>query len=289
MKPQNDPIRLRHAYTRVIAAVLAAVILLAIPGFATFKLLRGGKTFDVIEDVQPGDYVERDICIILDYFASGYNKSGSVTEKYAVVPINGQMVAFRFPARWLASADTIQSNTLAVLYGTSSSLDQYIRVSGTVKAMSEDVATQLYSWFGQNKDWMTQAGMIQEVEDYADYLPDVVVSVDTVGYLPGGWVAAFSIAAALCLIYAIVVLIRIACKKYAAPDILVEITEEPAGDTSEITEETPSPDSAAAEPSETIAEAPADESEPDAPSETTAAEAAEETEPERREEPSENA
>ena len=37
MKPQNDPIRLRHAYTRVIAAVLAAVILLAIPGFATFK------------------------------------------------------------------------------------------------------------------------------------------------------------------------------------------------------------------------------------------------------------
>ena len=152
MKPQNDPIRLRHAYTRVIAAVLAAVILLAIPGFATFKLLRGGKTFDVMEDVQPGDYVERDICIILDYFASGYNKSGSVTEKYAVVPINGQMVAFRFPARWFASADTIQSNTLAVLYGTSSSLDQYIRVSGTVKAMSEDVATQLYSWFGQNKD-----------------------------------------------------------------------------------------------------------------------------------------
>lgn len=283
MKPQNDPIRLRHAYMRVIAAVLAAVILLAIPGFATFKLRRGGQTFDVIEDVQPGDYVERDISIILDYFASGYNKGGSITEKYAVVPINGQMVAFRFPARWFASADTIQSNTRALLQGMSSSLDQYIRVSGTVKAMSEDVATQLYSWFGQNKDWMTQGGMIQEVEDYADYLPDVVVSVDTVGYLPSGWVAVFSIAAALCLIYAIVVLIRIACKKYAAPDILVEITEEPAEAPSELPEETPSPDSAAAEPSDPIPD------EPDAPSETAAADAAAEAEPERREESSDDA
>lgn len=283
MKPQNDPIRLRHAYMRVIAAVLAAVILLAIPGFATFKLLRGGQTFDVIEDVQAGDYVERDISIILDYFASGYNKGGSITEKYAVVPINGQMVAFRFPARWFASADTIQSNTRALLQGMSSSLDQYIRVSGTVKAMSEDVATQLYSWFGQNKDWMTQGGLIQEVEDYADYLPDVVVSVDTVGYLPSGWVAVFSIAAALCLIYAIVVLIRIACKKYTAPDILVEITEEPAEVPSELPEETPSPDSAAAEPSDPIPD------EPDAPSETAAADAAAEAEPERREESSDDA
>lgn len=283
MKPQNDPIRLRHAYMRVIAAVLAAVILLAIPGFATFKLLRGGQTFDVIEDVQAGDYVERDISIILDYFASGYNKGGSITEKYAVVPINGQMVAFRFPARWFASADTIQSNTRALLQGMSSSLDQYIRVSGTVKAMSEDVATQLYSWFGQNKDWMTQGGLIQEVEDYADYLPDVVVSVDTVGYLPSGWVAVFSIAAALCLIYAIVVLIRIACKKYAAPDILVEITEEPAEAPSELPEETPAPDSAAAEPSDPIPD------EPDAPSETAAADAAAEAEPERREESSDDA
>lgn len=283
MKPQNDPIRLRHAYMRVIAAVLAAVILLAIPGFATFKLLRGGQTFDVIEDVQAGDYVERDISIILDYFASGYNKGGSITEKYAVVPINGQMVAFRFPARWFASADTIQSNTRALLQGMSSSLDQYIRVSGTVKAMSEDVATQLYSWFGQNKDWMTQGGLIQEVEDYADYLPDVVVSVDTVGYLPSGWVAVFSIAAALCLIYAIVVLIRIACKKYTAPDILVEITEEPAEAPSELPEETPSPDSAAAEPSDPIPD------EPDAPSETAAADAAAEAEPERREESSDDA
>lgn len=283
MKPQNDPIRLRHAYMRVIAAVLAAVILLAIPGFATFKLLRGGQTFDVIEDVQAGDYVERDISIILDYFASGYNKGGSITEKYAVVPINGQMVAFRFPARWFASADTIQSNTRALLQGMSSSLDQYIRVSGTVKAMSEDVATQLYSWFGQNKDWMTQGGLIQEVEDYADYLPDVVVSVDTVGYLPSGWVAVFSIAAALCLIYAIVVLIRIACKKYAAPDILVEITEEPAEAPSELPEETPAPDSAVAEPSDPIPD------EPDAPSETAAADAAAEAEPERREESSDDA
>lgn len=225
MKPQNDPIRLRRALLRMLAAILAAVILLAISGFGVFKLLRGGKTFDAIDEVQPGDYVEHEVYLHLGYFASGY-RGERVTEKYAVIPINGQMVAFCFPERWFESADTIQSNTTSLISGESSMIDQYILVTGTVKAMPERVSSQLYSWFGENKDWMSQLGIIGEVEDYADYLPDVVVYVDAVGSMSCGWVAALSVIAALCLIYAVIVLVRIALKQYAEPDITVEITED---------------------------------------------------------------
>lgn len=226
MNEQNDPIRLRHALIRLIAAVLAAVLLLALSGFGVFKLLRGGTAFTAIDEVQAGDYVEHDVYLNLGYFASGY-RGETATEKYAVVPVNGQMVAFRFPSRWFASADTIQRNTASLLSGTAYSIDQYIRVTGTVKAMPEDVSSQLYSWFGKTKDSLEQLGLIGEVEDYADILPDVMICVDTVGSLSCGWVVAFSVIAALCLVYAIVVLVRIALKKYHAPDITVEITEAP--------------------------------------------------------------
>ena len=242
MNAQNDPIRLRHALIRLAAAVLAAVLLLAVSGFGVFKLLGSGRTFDSIAEVQPGDYVEQEVYLILDYFASGY-RGDNITEKYAVVPIDGQMVAFRFPSRWFESADTILNNTLGLFSGTVYSIDQYILVTGTVKSMPEDVSSQLYSWFGENKEQMEQLGLIQEVEDYADVLPDVMVYVDTVGSMSVGWVIALSVVAALCLIYAIIVLVRIARKKYGKPDITVEITEDSAdvsedGITVEITEDT---------------------------------------------------
>lgn len=225
MKPQNDPIRLRHALIRMIAGILAAVLLLAVSGFGVFRLLRGGDTFTTIDEVQPGDYVSRDVYLILGYFASGY-RGDHVTEQYAVVPIDGKMVAFCFPERWFESAGTILSNTQNLLTGNASTIDQYIRVAGTVKAIPEEASNQLYSWFGENKDWMTQAGMIGEVEDYADFLPEVVIQVDAVGSMSSGWVVALSIAAALCLVYAVIVLVRIALKKYRTPDITVEIAEE---------------------------------------------------------------
>lgn len=264
MNAQNDPIRLRHALIRLAAAVLAAVLLLAVSGFGVFKLLRGSKPFAAIDEVQVGDYVEHEVYLNLGYCASGYHH-GRITEKYAVVPVNGQMVAFCFPSRWFDSADTIQSVTSDLRNGKASTIDKYIRVTGTVKAVPEAVSSQLYSWFGENKDWMEQSGLIAEVEDYADVLPDVMVYVDTVGFMPVGWVITFSVIAALCLIYAIVVLVRIALKQYRAPDITVEITEaseDETGDarTAELPEEAEAPE-ASAEPEEAVDETPAEKEE----------------------------
>ena len=141
-----------------------------------------------------------------------------------------------FPQRWFASESAIISNTQELLSGLSTDIGHYIQVSGTVKALPERVAAELYDWFGDNQDWMVQLGMIQASDDYADHIPDVMVQVDTVGNLPVGWVVGLSIAAAVCLAYALYELIRILCKGYAAPqaaepedadlsDIDVEITE----------------------------------------------------------------
>ena len=69
---------------------------------------------------------------------------------------------------------------------------------------------------------------IGDSDDAADYLPDAIVRVDYVGGIPQGWVEGLTVAAVACLIYAIVVLIRILCGKYdevKLPDITFELVD----------------------------------------------------------------
>ena len=75
-----------------------------------------------------------------------------------------------------------------------------------------------------------------------DYLPDAIVRVDYVGGIPQGWVEGLTVAAVACLIYAIVVFIRILCGKYdeqELPDITFELVD--------MTPETPAEPEAAPE------------------------------------------
>ena len=73
MTKTNDPVRVKNAWLRFGAAVLAAVILLAVSGFGIFSLLQGGKTFHTAEDLQVGDYVQDQVDLILANFAEGYH------------------------------------------------------------------------------------------------------------------------------------------------------------------------------------------------------------------------
>ena len=76
--------------------------------------------------------------------------------------------------------------------------------------------------------YLQQIGAIGDSDDAADYLPDAIVCVDTVGSIPQGWVEGLTVAAVACLIYAIVVLIRILCGKYEQeklPDITFELVD----------------------------------------------------------------
>lgn len=247
--------RWHHALWRGIAGVLAAVVLLAASGFGVFRLGKGAQSISGAFDADPGTFVQHDIVFILDTFSDPAGGSA----QYAVVPIGGQLVAFRFPARWDASVQTIADATTSILQGQSYSIDSFIRVTGTVKAMPEAVSTALYDWYTENNAYLQQIGAIGDSDDAADYLPDAIVRVDYVGGIPQGWVEGLTVAAAACLIYAIVVFIRILCGKYdeqKLPDItfeLVDMTPETSAEPEAAPEEATEP-----APEETPEETPAE-------------------------------
>ena len=87
--------RWRHALWRGIAGVLAAVVLLAASGFGVFRIAKGAQSIEGTFDADPGTFVQHDIIFILDTFEDPAGGSA----QYAVVPIGGQLVAFRFPAQ----------------------------------------------------------------------------------------------------------------------------------------------------------------------------------------------
>lgn len=221
-KPMS--VRARHALRRGVAGLLAAIVLLAVSGFGVFRIARGAHKIVDTFDADPGTFVQHDIVFILNTFSDPNGGSA----QYGVVPIGGKLVAFRFPARWNASVKTISDTTASVLTGQSNWDGNYIRVTGTVKAMPEAVSSALYDWYTENHAYLQQIGAIGDSEDAADYLPDAIVRVDTVGSIPQGWVEGLTVAAVACLIYAIVVLIRILCGKYEQeklPDITFELVD----------------------------------------------------------------
>lgn len=221
-KPMS--VRARHALRRGVAGLLAAIVLLAVSGFGVFRIARGAHKISGTFDADPGTFVQHDIAFILNTFSDPNGGSA----QYGVVPIGGKLVAFRFPARWNASVKTIADATTSVLSGQSYSVDSFIRVTGTVKTMPEAVSSALYDWYTENHAYLQQIGAIGDSEDAADYLPDEIVRVDTVGSIPQGWVEGLTVAAVACLIYAIVVLIRILCGKYEQeklPDITFELVD----------------------------------------------------------------
>lgn len=221
-KPMS--IRARHALRRGVAGLLAAIVLLAVSGFGVFRIARGAHEISGTFDADPGTFVQHDIVFILNTFSDPNGGSA----QYGVVPIGGKLVAFRFPARWNASVKTIADATTSVLSGQSYSVDSFIRVTGTVKTMPKAVSSALYDWYTENHAYLQQIGAIGDSEDAADYLPDEIVRVDTVGNIPQGWVEGLTVAAVACLIYAIVVLIRILCGKYEQeklPDITFELVD----------------------------------------------------------------
>ena len=257
--------RWHHALWRGVAGLLAAIVLLAASGFGVFRLGRGAQEIAGTFDADPGTFVQHDIVFILNTFSDPNGGSA----QYGVVPIGGKLVAFRFPARWDASVKTIADATTSVLSGQSYSVDSFIRVTGTVKTMPEDVSSALYDWYTENNAYLQQIGAIGDSDDAADYLPDAIVCVDTVGSIPQGWVEGLTVAAVACLIYAIVVLIRILCGKYdevKLPDItfeLVDMTPETAAaPEAKSEEETP------AAPEETPEETPEAPAEPEKSDET---------------------
>lgn len=196
--------RLKSAIIRMAAALVAAAIMLAITGFAPITLLKGPEETEAIQSNELGDFVCRDIYVILGFYANDKNKSDETTGRYAAVPMNGKLVSVYFTERYLKSAGAVCDNTYDFVNGKAEKLDKYVVVEGTVEKIGEDASALMYDWFGTNKDQLVEIKMIADTDDYSDYLSDYLLVVDTVKSHSETYVYVTGIIAAMLLLYAIV-------------------------------------------------------------------------------------
>lgn len=210
---KNDPKRVRLAWRRFWAALVCALALLSITGFGCVKLLRGGASVEALGTVRPGDYVRQDVSVILDNIATGY-RGEKAKEVYGVVPLQGQFYVFCFPQRWFTSEVAVREQTDAWLGEEISDPDLYLRVSGTAKAIPEDVAKKARTWLARNEDALRRVHLIPEGQAREDCVADCVIYVDRAGWMPFGTVILMTAAAFACVLYALVIALRIAAKGY---------------------------------------------------------------------------
>ncbi len=192
---------LKLAMIRAGAALLAAVILLVGTGLSAFTLIRGAQEPESLLEVEDGAFVKRDVFAILGFYGEEVSGKDKVTARYAVVPVDGKLATVLFSGRYLESAMAVQNNTYDFVNGKVETLDKYVKVQGTVAQLSEEQSGLMYDWFGINKDQLVSMNFISDTDDYADYLTDTVILVDTVNYRSQNLVIALNIIAALCLVY----------------------------------------------------------------------------------------
>ena len=212
--------RLRNAAIRAGAALLAAIILLAGTKFAVIDLIKGAKESEAVQDEKIGTFVQTKIPLIVGFFDeekddSNEETSTSVTPadadakkgEYAIVLMGTKFVTVHFTNRYLESSHAVETQTINYISGSVYTLDSYVKVEGTTQTISEDLSGKMY-------DWMVQAGFIPETGDYANYLSDVILEVDTVNGMSEILVFVMTGIAAACLLYIIVELILMATGLY---------------------------------------------------------------------------
>lgn len=206
--------KLRRAQVSILAALLAALILLAVTGFAFIDIIRGPVSADTAPELEDGAYVSVDVSADMGIFAEQYTSSGRVTGRYIVVPMGEQLAAFLLPERYFESEEAIREYTYQWINGQSEGLSSYILTVGTVRRLTEREQALMYDWFDLNSSWMTQAGTIGSVEDFTDHLSDYVVCVDYIGGMSAVWVYSLSSLAWLLIIFAIIMGILWALGKF---------------------------------------------------------------------------
>lgn len=222
----NGKLYKRAAIIRVCSSLVLAALALSLVGFAPFTLLAGAKQTDSIMDNEFGDYVKKEVKSILGYYGEDKSDKGEVTGRYAVVPMDGKLATVHFTKRYLETADAVCAATYDFINGDAESLNSYCTVVGTVAELSNDASALMYDWFGYNYDQMLEMDLIGETEDYADYVTDYVLEVDTVKGYSMSRVTVMTIVAAFFFIIAILDAVMVITgyyeKKYPAQDAKTE-------------------------------------------------------------------
>lgn len=237
MEKQKNP-RAQRAIARAVIAVILGLILLAASGFAIVKLVKGAEIRSELKGLQKGDYITTNVDMILGYFAEEYT-GDKVKTHYAIVPENGVLYAVILPERYFDSADTIFDAAYDFINGRTDRLSSYILVTGTAEELPDSTASMFYDWFGLNKDWMSEAGLISgDVSDYANHICLTALRGDQTGSVSTVWAWVLTGLAWAGFIYAAIVFLRLTLGKYEPKTETAESVPEIAAET----EKSDSPD-----------------------------------------------
>lgn len=202
----NKNKKLNFALGRCIGAFVLAVVLLAVTGFSAIDLMKGPKeTVNFLIEEQ-GSFVSREVFAILGFYAEDA-RGDHVTARYAVVPVGGKLVTVRFTERYLESAKAVCDNTYAVFNGEADSYNKYVVVQGTLDTVTNAQSAIMYDWFGLNREQLVELHVINDTDDFADYLDDTMLVVDTVKGYDQSLVIGLSAAAGALLLYMLVELV----------------------------------------------------------------------------------
>lgn len=203
MKKGNK--KLVFAAIRAAIALVIALALVIVSGFAFVYQLGGATEVTDGAQLDGNSYVSADIKWVMDVVGTETSRaSGKVLYYYVVAPVGNRFTLLRVDADQLEDVQALKAETTALLVGESKAMTIHMPVRGMVAQAEQGAYSLLNSWFNDNIEWMTIAGVVGEEPSAADYLVDECILVDQVGAFGEGLSAVLSIAAALFVLYALV-------------------------------------------------------------------------------------
>lgn len=202
MKKGNK--KLVFAAIRAAIALVIALALVIVSGFAFVYQLGGATEVTDGAQLDGNSYVSADIKWVMDVVGTETSRaSGKVLYYYVVAPVGNRFTLLRVDADQLENVQALKAETTALLVGESKAMTIHMPVRGMVVQAEQGAYSLLNSWFNDNIEWMTIAGVVGEEPSAADYLVDECILVDQVGAFGEGLSAVLSIAAALFVLYAL--------------------------------------------------------------------------------------
>lgn len=213
------------AFLRAALAVVLAVAVVAVSGFACVYQCKGPTAVQDGAQLADERYVSADVKWIMDVCGEEVNSAGKTLYYYAVAPVGNRFVLLRFGANMLDDLTALEKSTMDYLTGTSMAMDIHLPVRGMVEKAQPGAYSLLSEWFNNNIEWMNLAGVVGENPSASEYLANEVILVDQVGAMHYLASLGLTVLAALLVLYAVVELLLVASGFYKDSKVAARVAK----------------------------------------------------------------
>lgn len=187
----------------------ALLLILIIFGSSFLKLIQGPvDLYSLSKDELLGTYVEGDINVIIDNFASYSEQDNSGKKRnrknYYIIPIcDEELIAISVYSNDFSLANQICNDTYDYIFGKRGELTKSIHIKGTINKLKGDVSDYYFEWFEQS-GFMGDASL-EEIEKYA--LP-YVLEANTIGIFEVSYIYIALLVCSYFAIYMLIILVK---------------------------------------------------------------------------------